>query len=228
MGDVTPIRSGIISKRINELPIINEVDDMLREGIAATDIATYVQQTFEFLTDVSMEKLASSLRRRRKKLSDTLPEPQDWPAIENGDGFDGPRTPGLLAGQQYRKASRGIDLMLEAESLYLAQRDRLDRLMRMEQDSGEPYEEMPKEFGRAESLLTTHAKLQEQFGPAVDRMRMSLEIQGGSATGLGQRIAAVMDDPESRHKVLNMFRRLTQAASLPAVIDAEAEPAGGS
>jgi len=100
--------------------------------------------------------------------------------------------------------------------------------MHLESEAGEPYEEMPKEFGRAESLLMSHAKLQEQFGPVMNRMRVSLEIEGGADSRLGQRVSAVMADPESRHKVLSMFKRLTQAASIPAVIDAEAEPVGGS
>ncbi|MBW2168861.1 MAG: hypothetical protein JRG69_06315 [Deltaproteobacteria bacterium] len=76
-------------------------------------------------------------------------------------------------------------------------------------------------------MLKTHAKFQEQFGPAVDRMRLSLDIQGGAVTGLGQKIASVMAEPESRHKVLSMFRRLVQASSLP-ILDVEAEPIGGS
>mgnify|MGYP001144134355 CR=1 FL=1 len=234
MGDVTPIRGGRIplAQRIADLPIVEDVDDMLREGLSAPDVARHVQETFELLTDVSHDVLRKALSERRKNLPAPAPSAEEWPAaysppvdaLENHP--DGARSPGVIAKNQYRQATRGIDAMLETESLYLAQRDRLDRLIGSENRTGVPYEEMPREMSVALEMLKTHAKFQEQFGPAVDRMRMSLEIQGGAATGLGQKIASVMQDPESRHKVLSMFKRLTEAAKLP-VIDAEAEPAGG-
>lgn len=117
--------------------------------------------------------------------------------------------------------------MLETESLYLAQRDRIDRIMTSESSSGEHYEGMPKEMDVALEMLKTHAKFQEQFGPSIERMRLSLEVQGGSATGMGQKVAQAMANPESRHKILSFFQRLSKAANLP-VIDGEAEPVGSS
>ena len=233
MGDVTPIRGGRVplAQRIADLPIVNDVDEMLREGLSAPDVAKHVQETFELLTDVSPDVLRKALSERRKNLPPPPIPPGEWPAAyspstEVANNPDGARTPGCLSSGQYRRATKGIDAMLETESLYLAQRDRIDRLITTENATGEPYEEMPREMGTALEMLKTHAKFQEQFGPAIDRMRLSVELQGGAATGLGQKIASVMDDPESRHKVLSMVKRFTQLASLP-VVDAEAEPVGG-
>lgn len=230
MGDVTPIRGGRIplAQRLSDLPIIDDVDDMLREELSAPDVAKHIQETFELLVDVSPDVLRKALSERRKNLPPPPIPPEEWPAAycPPTETLDTPRSPGSLSSGQYRRATRGIDGMLEAESLYLAQRDRIDHLMASEGRTGEPYEDMPREFGVALEMLKTHAKFQEQFGPAVDRMRLSLDIQGGAATGLGQKISSVMADPESRHKVLSMFRRLVRAASLP-VLDVEAEPAGG-
>lgn len=227
MGDVTPIRRGPTAHRVENLPIIDEVDEMLREGMSTVDVARHIQQTFELLQDVTEDGLRKCLSKRRKALPPVAPTPEEWPASHSTAKDETARTPGNIAARQYQRATKGISLMLEAESLYLAQRDRLDKLMEMESSTGVPYEEMPKEFGRAESILMSHAKLQEQFGPSVDRMRMSVEIQGGPCSSLAQSANAVMANPESRHKVLSMLRRFTQAASLSAVIDGEAEPVGG-
>ena len=229
MGDVAPIRGGHIpvAQRVSDLPIVNDVDDMLREGLSAPDVAKHIQQTFELLVDIPERTLVEALTTRRASLPPPPPTPEEWPAAfaPPAEQRVAPRSPGRLSSGMYRQAARGINALLETESLYLAQRDRIDMLMHLEHSVGVPYEEMPREMNSALEMLKTHAKLQEQFGPAIDRMKMSLEIQGGSATGLGQRIMSVMQDPESRHKVLAMFKRLVQAANMP-VIDAEAEPVG--
>jgi len=234
MGDVTPIRGGHIpvAQRISDLPIVGDVDEMLREGLSAPDVAKHIQQTFELLMDIPERTLVEALKIRRANPPAPEPSPEEWPAAYSPpvkivvDNPEGARTPGVIAKAQYRQATRGIDNMLETESLYLAQRDRIDRLITSENSTGVPYEEMPREMGVALEMLKTHAKLQEQFGPALDRMRLSLDLHGGAATGLGQKIASVMQDPESRHKVLMMVRRLAQLAS-PPVMDVEAEPVGG-
>jgi len=218
-----------LAQRLSDLPIIDDVDDMLREGVSAPDVAKHIQETFELLVDVAPDVLRKAIGERRDNPPPPPISPEEWPAAYSppADIVNSPRSPGVLSNSQYRRATRGIDAMLETESLYLAQRDRIDHLMASEGLTGEPYENMPREFGAALEMLKTHAKFQEQFGPAVDRMRLSLDIQGGAVTGLGQKIASVMAEPESRHKVLSMFRRLVQASSLP-ILDVEAEPIGGS
>jgi len=234
MGDVTPIRGGRIplAQRISDLPIVSEVDDMLREGLSAPDVAKHIQETFELLADVSPDVLRKALSERKKNLPPPPPDPEQWPAVysppdtEVVNHPDGARPPGALAKAQYQQAKRGINVMLEAECLYLAQRDRIDRLIHSENRTGEPYEDMPREMGTALEMLKTHAKLEEQYGPAVDRMRLSLDVQGDAATGLGGAIAAVMKNPESRHKVLSMVQRFAKLAA-PPVMDVEAEPVGG-
>lgn len=234
MGDVTPIRGGRIplAQRISDLPIIDDVDDMLREGLSALDVAKHIQETFELLTDVSPDVLRKALGERKNNPPPPPLDPKEWPAAysppsdEVVNNPDGARPPGMLAKDQYRSAKRGIDAMLETECLYLAQRDRIDRLIHSENRTGVPYEEMPREMGTALEMLKTHAKFQEQFGPAIDRMRLTMDLQGGAATGLGGAIAAVMQNPESRHKVLSMVKRFAQVASMP-IMDVEAEPVGG-
>lgn len=216
-----------VDERVSSLPIIEDVDDMLREGLSGTDVAKYVQETFELLPNVCPEVLAKALNKRREMLPPPAPDPEEWPAASGAICGDA-RPPGKLASGMYRRAVRGIDTLLETESLYLAQRDRIDRMMAAETEAKARIEDMPKEMGVALEMLKTHAKMQEQFGPAMERMRLSLEIQGsGAVTGLGQKAAMVMQDPESRHKVLSIFRRLSQVARVP-VLDGEAEPIGGS
>lgn len=216
-----------IEERVSSLPIIEDVDDMLREGLTSTDVAKYIQETFELLRDVSFDRLAKALTKRREALPPPPPDPAEWPAAVSSVA-EGARPPGRIASGMYQRAVRGIDTLLETESLYLAQRDRIDRMMTAETNQGAHFDDMPKEMGVALEMLKTHAKMQEQFGPAMERMRLSLEIQGsGAVTGLGQKAAMVMQDPESRHKVLSIFRRLSQVARVP-VLDGEAEPIGGS
>ena len=218
-----------MDERVSTLPIVEDVDEMLREGMTAADVAKHIQETFELLQDVSGETLQKALQRRRKALPPPPPSPEDWPAVYSPEEDSSEaRTPGKLARAQYQRAVMGIDLLLETEGLYLAQRDRIDRMMRAESRSGTHYEEMPREMGAALDMLKTHAKLQEQFGPATARLKMNLEIQGGATTGLGQKVSSTMQNPGSRHKVLSFFKKLSQVADLPpAIIDGEAEPVGG-
>jgi hypothetical protein len=205
---------------IADLPIVNDVDDMLREGVGSESVAKFIQETMGLMTNVAPKTLSRMLRERRESLPpppDPGINPDEWPAT--GEGGTEPRPPGRLARCQYGKALRGIDRLLEVESLYLSTRDRIDWLMQQEKTEGEPYEKMYLEVASARELLKTHADLEREFGATGNRFRMSVEVSGRSSSELGQRVQKVLDNPESRHKVVDLVKRLKQAAHLPEPVE---------
>ena len=64
------VRTGrvTLAEKIEDLPIINEVDEMILEGVSTTDIAKYIQNTFELLTEVTPNSLRIALDKRKVKL----------------------------------------------------------------------------------------------------------------------------------------------------------------
>lgn len=225
MSNVTPIWRGsqTIEGKLANLPIIDEVDEMIREGLSAGDIAHYLHDTFEVLTEFPHKKVVDAINNRAKALP---PLPGEWPAAHSPGKYDDGREPGSLSKAQYRRACQGVDKLLELESLYLSQRDRIDRKIRRENESGDFYDNMPSEYREAREMIREIATVERDFGGSMNRMRMSLEIQGASDTDLGKKIAGVMENPESRHKVISMFKRMASAAQLPAAL--ETDPPGSS
>lgn len=227
MGDVTSIskkRGGpSILKDIANLPIVDEIDEMLRDEVSLADVARYIQETFEMLTQYVSHKLVSALEKRRKTLPPLPPSPEEFPAGHPIGKDEDIRAPGRIAQNQYRRAAVGMDKLLELESLYITQRDRIDKKIQGENDTGEFYDCMEDSIKTARELIKDMVGIEREFGVAMNRMRVNLDIQGASNTDLGKRVSDVMEHPESRHKVISMFKRVTQAAELPeAVADADA------
>ena len=213
-----------VLRLISDLPVIKDVDDMLREGVDPVSVAMFIQQTMGLLTNVAQKTLANMLKERRENLP-PLPEvsdPEEWPASTECDG-DAPRSPGRLARLHYTKTARGIERMLEIESLYLFQRDRIDWLVGQEQSSGQVYEKMALEVASARELLRMHADLEREFGAAGNRFRMSVDISSKSNSELGRRVQKVLENPESRHKVVDLVKRLRAAGRLPEHVETVAE-----
>lgn len=196
-----------------ELPIINDVDDMLREGVSLDSIASFIQETMGLMKNCARSSLIEALSNRRHKLPQKA-EVEEWPAADQD--VIKTRTPGELARNQYRRTLRGIDRMLEVESLYLSVRDRIDWLISQEKTSDTHNEKLYQEYNQARELLETHAKLEREFGAMANRFRMSIDVASRSDSELGQHVQKVLENPESRHKVVDLVKRMKQAANIQA------------
>lgn len=233
MGSRNPIRKRppTVAEQVADLGCIDEIDELLEEGTSATDVAKFIQQTLNELTEFGEATLVKVLRKRRA--DNAAAGPKMYSPAEEAPQT--PRAPSSLAYGAYTRQSRGIDSLIELESLYLSCRDRIGWLMDIEQKprgSGEhrairPIEKMHLEYQAAKDLIKEHARLQSELGMTTqDRFKLTLDVQG-MRSKFGATIATVLADPEGRHKVLSLLDRLKGAGSLPAdVIDVPAAAGG--
>jgi hypothetical protein len=228
----SPEKSAIVAltlrKRLESLGRLEEIDQLLSEGAELEWVSKYIQTTLGLLSNIEPKVLAEALEDRRRSLVRTVNLQEVWPASQSMEedtlGQRRARPPGKLSSIQYQRATRGMDLLLETESLYIAQRDRIDWLMGEEANTGIVNENMPREFQAANNTLVAYAKFWSEFGDTLGKMRKSMSVQGVEAdTALGRKIADVLKNPESRHKVVSLFKRLAQATQLP-----PGEPTDGS
>lgn len=223
MGSRNPVmkRPPSVSEQIADLGCIEEVNELLREGTSPGDVAKFLQHTLGELTEFTERTLTDALRKHRANLP---PEPAAQMYSPAEEAPTTPRAPSTLARGAYMRQSRGIDSLIELESLYLSCRDRIGWLMELEQQprgSGEhvairPIEKMHLEFQAAKDIIKEHARLQADLGLTThDRFKITLDVQG-MRSKFGASIASVLSDPESRHRVLSLLDRLKDAGSLPA------------
>jgi hypothetical protein len=173
-----------VRERLVRLTAIDDVDEMLLEGMSARDVAKFIQLGLAELTDVKEQTLVNELGKYN---------------------IFGCRRPGVMARDQYRTQRQGIDRMIELESLYLAQRDRVDALMLQEQTEGELCAVTDRAVVAAAKLLEQHCREEQQLldraqgGPAHEK----LEIHGYS-----EETAEVLAKPDSRRRVISIVERL--------------------
>jgi hypothetical protein len=207
-----------LRKRLESLDRLEEIDQLLNEGAELEWVAKYIQTTLGLFSNVDSAALVGVLESRRSSNVKTVNLQEVWPASQSMEedhlGELVPRPPGKLSASQYRRACRGMDLILETESLYIAQRDRIDWLMKKEVDTGLVYEDMPREFQAATNTLARYSEFWSEYGESMGKARKTLGVQGAE-TKLGIKIQQVLQDPESRHKVVSLFKRRAQATQLP-------------
>jgi len=245
-----------VAERVELLEFVDEVDELLLEGTSTSNTARYIQQTMMKLKDVAFRTLVKTLKARheqlelkRKKvegeaegdLADLLHVANVHPAstapAQHVDGAnriqgDFPRTPSTLSRVMYEKYVGGFNSLLEIESIYLSQRDRISRMMLIEQNLGIPLEDLGREFDIARKLLVAHANIQDKLGLTGDgrghgtELNLSLTLKGLKSK-LGADVIETLKDPQSRHKILNALRTISGDPSLPStIIDGEATEIG--
>jgi len=238
-----------VAERVEQLNFIDEVDELLLEGSSASDVARYIQQTMMKLKDVALKTLVKVLTERRKQLKEESDEEEELSIVAMSNAHpasDGPhirinpdtrkiegdinRSPTSLARVMYDRYVGNFNLLLELESIYLSQRDRISRMMLIEERLGMPLDDLGKEFDIARKLLVAHANVQKSLGlhenPHSSELSLSLTLKGMKSK-LGADVLDTLKDPQSRHKVLNALRAISSDPELPGqIIDGEATELG--
>jgi len=208
-----PRASKQIQKLIEDLPFLVEIDKMLIEGTPATAVAQYIQVDRGELTDVKPASLVNELRDRRSKLQNTT----TWwgiPPLENEEDDllatinyrRAPTTPGRLARTVYERTEGGVKDMLELESIYLAQRDRCDRLMELESITGMFGDITTNALDSAAEMLWKRIQARAKMGEgAADSVEVNLSVKNYS-----ENTVKVLSNPESRRRILSLLERLVR------------------
>lgn len=216
-----------VAEKIEDLSIIGEIDQMLLDGINCKDVTNFIQLGLEELTDVKPMVLQKELRLRRARLrkkaeeseselgSDQVMFDERPAAVIPNEG----RAPVVLAHNRYMKITKGMDRLIELEALYLAQRDRLDSLVRKEKELGFPFEITGREFLVAAKFLELHGK-EERALQALDSGLSNdmLDIRGYS-----EETAEVLSKPDSRRRVISIVERLKRLKGGKGIPEASGE-----
>lgn len=250
MATQEPKDGNTVAERLEELDCIDDVDEMLLDNSAATDVARFIQRTMMQLKEVAHSTLTAALRTRAKALkvlaaeaaAKAEAEPDQaieqeiipfhpattGPLLEIDDDNeivgDPSRSPTVLARTMYARYVGGFDTLLEFETLYLAQRDRIGRMMAIEERLGVPLESTVMEFKEARMILQAHTKAKVALGlsGSEDRLRLTLDIKSTRAKH-GDAVAEVLESPTSRHKLLTMVKAMAGVEFPQVVADVEPE-----
>jgi hypothetical protein len=218
-----------VALRIEGLACIDKVDEMLIEGAPASDIAVFIQEDQELLGDVNPKTLTNALleRRQRKKaeVENFEAEAQHWseaggrPDIQEVGWRKKPQIPSVMAKAAYKRTKGGIEEINELEGLYLAARDRLDRLLDLEHRAGIFSEKTANEFAVAGNLLMQRLKARQVLGligHGSGDFHLHLDVDRYS-----EETIKVLQNPEKRHRIVSLLERMVRLRALPDVIDAE-------
>jgi len=212
-----------IAMRLGELSNIEDIDDMLQEGVSSRDVARFIQDILECLTDVTVEALTKVITERRKKVVEPVNGEvildDRLAAIVPSKG----RRPGTIAKSVYGKQRKTMDRMIELECLYLAQRDRIDLIIGKENELGVPFDITDRNILSAARLVEMHGKEE----------REAIKALGGAGQGEGkidvgeysEKTAEVLKKPDARRRVVSIVERIKRRAE-KAELEAPQKAAG--
>lgn len=211
-----------IAQRLTELSVIDDVDDMLRDGISVGDVAKFIQLGLEELTDVKQNTLAKVLGQRRKAIMEALPSQPVDPRLAAIIPTEGRRV-AVLSRNQYMQTVKAMDRLIELEALYLAQRDRLDTIITKEIELGFPFEMTDRTVLTAAKLLELHGKQEKEL---LDRIGDGPSHEKLDLKGYSEETAATLRKPDSRRRVVSIVERLKRVkggVTIPELAEASGE-----
>jgi hypothetical protein len=203
-----------VGKLIEALPFLDEIDVMLLENVPASVVVKFIQAQKGELTNVNPESLANALLARRRQKQEThtwwgVPPPEEEDESELLAKINyrrAPITPTAISRRIYDRVEGGIKDMLELEAHYLAQRDRCDRLLELEAQSGAFGDITTKAMDSACETLWKRIQARAKMNEGkTDGVEVSLSIKNYS-----QQTVEVLSNPESRHRVMSLLDRLVR------------------
>jgi len=204
---------------IEELVQAEDVYDMLREGMAAIEVARFVKHTLQRLDGWSIEVVQNALLAKQKELVEFDNQPVQLEKLGANEIGRKAVVPHSYAKKLYGRAALSLDPMIEIAAAALSQRDRI-ALRMMEEDPAEPDESLYREFEEYRRLLESQVDFMEKFGiigQGAHTAETSMDV-AGARRKYGDRVARVLEDPQSRHKVLEAMRAVV-ALQLPESTD---------
>lgn len=205
-----------VLQRIANLPFAEVVDTMLLEGTSASSVAQFIQDDKGELADVPRKTLANALSRRKRERQEEIANygdddgEVDWfntsgTSRSSAPVDEGPKLPTNIARAAYKRIKGGINEVIELESLYLAQRDRIDRLIQKEHDVRAFSELTNQEIRVAADLLIKRVSVKEKMG-VLDGESAKGDVR--DFEGYSKDTAEVLSNSKSRHRVVSLIDRL--------------------
>jgi len=184
-----------VAQQLADLEDVNAIDIALVEGVKAADLARELREERGLFQDVRPDTLARELSRRHQQRLEAAWAPSSEP-------------PSVAHGLE---ASNPLDELKTLEALVQVQLVRVDRALAIEHRSGSIGRQAGKEIEGAAKLLGELLRLKTLLGVDVgaDGPHIVDDFEG-----LSRETAAVLSNPESRHKVLSLVDRLAKRGKL--------------
>lgn len=220
-----------VAMKVEGLSCVKEVDSMLMEEASIADVVAFIQVDQELLENVNPRTLGNVLLARRKLKMDEAEEFErnHWSSDSDSPPPDSemlwrekPKLPSTFTRMAYERTKGGIEEINELEGLYLGHRHRLERLLDLEHRAGVFSENTSKEFLACASILMDRLKARKELG-LVGRQGGDLHLHL-DVGAYSERTVEVLQNPEKRHRVVNLLERLGRLKELPTdVIDIDPE-----
>lgn len=211
-------------RAIEGLWFLGEVDERLRRGEPAEMVAEYVVG-MGALVDVERHRLVSALRRRQVRLAGKSAVEAGMHRRWVGAAGDGV----VVKGKVGRQAGEGLDELVELESLYRCVRDRLERLLALEEESGRYMSQLSRDIQAASELLAKRFEMRERLGmvDGCGRDGAAERARELADAGYSGRTVEVLSNPESRHRVVALVERLARVGGVGSGFGGGSDGEGG-
>jgi len=210
-------------KRVRSLVCFSEVHEMVITGWPLSEIAQHVQKLKHESEDITEDALIWALGEYRKDLPAGVLVQKTLPQVFT---------------KAAKQIHEGLDALAELESLYKLQMKRVEIDHAVETKIKKLMPNMTAEIRMAKDILETYAEMQMDLG-LVDRHLGKVDVSGaaleGAAAAYGKdSVRKVIEDPQSRRKLLGLVERLVEVnvkrselrdADADADADVEALPA---
>jgi len=197
-----------IGQMIEELSFVVSVDRMLLEGAKLRNVAIYIQNEQQELTEIKESTLVTALRGRRAMLvrdcddddDEQLPEIVPEPALPTQ----------VLRSLSGKDGS--LNEVIELEVMYLTARDRIERMLQAEHKAGLFSEKMANEFKMAADMLAKRFEMRDRLGLVGRSGSIDARV---SLDGYSKETSKTMNHPESRRRIVSLVDRLRKVGKLP-------------
>lgn len=220
-----------IMQLIEALPrqTLMTIDTMMIEGTPVTDVVRYIQQDQKLLVDQNEKTLADALRARlrAKQQAARVLEVEDDGYEEDGGSWANTqtmgqvpqtKTPSLMTKVLYDRVRQGMDDLVELEAMFLVQKQRIDKMVMLENQSMGIVEDLGDQIEKAAKIILARTKVKKDLGLMGDSFSMNLSVRGYT-----DNVVATLSNPESRRRVMSLVEQTVSAAAVEETdaIDAE-------
>jgi hypothetical protein len=198
-------RSSDKHQRLRALQCFDDVYSRIRDGWPLTELARYIQEDKKEYTDISRAGLVSVLTDFRS-------------SMPPGELIKKRMPQAFISAK--KEVEEGLDELKELESLYRIQLSRVNIDLKTEQQIKKLLPSMTSEIKEARQILESVANLKLELGlneRVPQKHEVNVEVDEVSEQELSKNfgnesVKKVLEDPESRHRVLGTVERFLHLA----------------
>jgi hypothetical protein len=212
-----------------DLPIAEQLDSMLRDGVSPRDVARYVQEDMGVFTDVSLASLVAVIRGRKDSLS-LVRSDDDVHTFAPDTVVRSPRQVYATAQAFGLRAARGDGEAMLLHAALVSMQDNLqlgidgvNRSKRFSKELQDALRDYTMTVARVYEVQRKFHADEKKADADAALARANEQIAQATAS-LPSSLSKVMSNPESRQKLLAFAARMRSVHRVIDVVEPEDEP----